>query len=115
MISRDPQYQRLTRTGRSFYRQASFWLGADHLLSVHIDGYTERYQRFAYRDIQALLIHPTRYFLWVNVVAGLLLLPEVFMFFLGASEVRSLAGVFVVPLLIILAVNLFREIGRAHV
>jgi hypothetical protein len=41
-------------------RTVTLWLGPDHLLRVENSGYAERYKRFLYRDIQAIIIraHP---------------------------------------------------------
>ena len=36
------------------------WLASDHLLSVHHNGYSEDYKRFAFTDIQAITILRTR-------------------------------------------------------
>ncbi len=35
------------------------WLGGDHLLQVEVAFFTERYKRFSYGDIQALLLRET--------------------------------------------------------
>lgn len=40
-------------------RRTQLWVGAEHLLIVESDGYTEYYKRFDYRDIQAFLIRKT--------------------------------------------------------
>src|SRR5215472_6229365 len=57
-------YTRLTRTrarafGVVYAARSSLWLGADHLLLVASNGYSETYQRFYFRDIQALWIRRT--------------------------------------------------------
>jgi hypothetical protein len=57
-------YTRLTRTrarafGVVYAARSSLWLGADHLLLVASNGYSETYQRFYFRDIQVLWIRRT--------------------------------------------------------
>ncbi len=47
-------------------------LGDDHLLQVIVSLYTERYQRFSYTDIQALLLRETARGLVYNVILGTL-------------------------------------------
>jgi hypothetical protein len=49
-------YVQLPGTYRGFFRKASLWEGADHILSVSGTRFNEEYRRFYYRDIQALII-----------------------------------------------------------
>jgi hypothetical protein len=51
-----PAYRKLTRLKRGLGVLTQLWLGADHLLYVNSNGYTETYRRFYFRDIQSLLI-----------------------------------------------------------
>jgi hypothetical protein len=52
------RYIRLTRFSlRSLF--SNLWLGPDHLLCVHTNGYMEKYKRFYFRDIQAIVIRKT--------------------------------------------------------
>ena len=57
------RYRRLPGRTPSFQVTASgssvLWLGDDHLLQVNRAHYTERYKRFSYGDIQALLLRET--------------------------------------------------------
>lgn len=106
MISRDPQYVRLTRGARSLLRQTSLWLGADHLLAVHIEGYTERYQRFAYRDIQALILRRTPWYVAVAAVEASLLVPALLTSLFATGAVRPVAGVVASFLAVILIIHL---------
>ena len=108
MISRDPQYVRLTRGARSFIRQTSLWLGNDHLLAVHIEGYVERYQRFAYRDIQALLLRRTPWFIVSALIAGILLIPALLLVILSAPDFRIAAAIPAGLLGVLLTINLIR-------
>ena len=50
---RMPLYRRL------FYGLSGLWLGDDHLLQVNSVYFNESYRRFAYGDIQALLLRET--------------------------------------------------------
>jgi len=68
MLRRDNNYVRLIRFNRSFLRQSSLWLGADHLLAVYVEAFTERYQRYSYRDIQAVVVCHTKTYLVLNII-----------------------------------------------
>ena len=52
----DFPYVKLPGSYRGFFRQASLWEGADHILLVSGSRFSEEYRRFYYRDIQALLV-----------------------------------------------------------
>lgn len=78
----DKQYRRLTWARRRqsglvafTYIRSSLWLGADHLLGIDSNGYSESYKRFYFRDIQAVTIRLTRRRLIWNWVLGL---PTIF-------------------------------------
>jgi hypothetical protein len=49
-------YVRLPGGYRGFFRKASLWEGADHILSVKGTRFNEEYRRFYYRDIQAIIV-----------------------------------------------------------
>jgi len=72
----DRQYQRLTRShvrsgfSVAFASRCSLWLGADHLLLVDSNGYTETYKRFYFRDIQAFTFNLTNRRLVWNCILG---------------------------------------------
>ncbi|HXN45611.1 MAG TPA: hypothetical protein VN893_03160 [Bryobacteraceae bacterium] len=53
------KYKRLPGGRRGFFRQASLWLGDDHVLAVTGWRFTEDYKRYYYRDIQALALART--------------------------------------------------------
>ncbi len=53
------KYKRLPGRRRGFFRQASLWLGDDHVLAVTGWRFTEDYKRYYYRDIQALALART--------------------------------------------------------
>src|SRR6476661_7859636 len=60
------EYIRLTRSRQNSSPAAfstsssSLWLGKDHLLVVESTGYSEKYRRFYFKDIQALAICRTK-------------------------------------------------------
>ena len=85
--------------------RTSLWLGADHLLFVESNGYTEAYKRFYFRDIQALVVQKTQKAAIINAVLAIplvLILP----FALGTQALGlkiflfSLAGLFALILLV---------------
>jgi hypothetical protein len=55
-------------------RRVQLWEGRDHLLLVEWDGYREYYKRFYFRDIQALIVQPTREALFLNAPLVVLVL-----------------------------------------
>jgi hypothetical protein len=74
MLKKDPNFQRLKLGGRGWNGSASYWLGPDHLLVVEVLNYTERYRRFYFRDIQAIVVQQSRQQLWGNLILGGLLM-----------------------------------------
>lgn len=38
----------------------TLWMGADHILHVASSGYTEKYRRYYYKDLRAIVIQPNR-------------------------------------------------------
>ena len=72
---RQPKFRRLpgrvTRLGLSLVRRGSaLWLGADELVQIDTVFWTEKTRRFAYADIQALLLRETPRGLILNAVFG---------------------------------------------
>jgi hypothetical protein len=62
-------YIRLTPKKRAWTGASQAWLGSDHLLLVHSSRYVERYQRFAFSDIQAIVVTQTgRRAVWQSIV-----------------------------------------------
>ncbi|MBI1177329.1 hypothetical protein GC207_07805 [bacterium] len=72
MLSKDPQFRKLKIRGAGLIGSASYWLAPDHLLIVTIDGYTERYRRIYFRDIQAIIIRRTSTWIWLTVALSAL-------------------------------------------
>lgn len=52
--------------------RTSLWLGADHLLFVDSNGYTESYKRFYFRDIQAFVVQKNQTATIINIVLTIL-------------------------------------------
>lgn len=70
-----PAYRRLTGRATALVSHLRLWQGDDHLLLVECFGYTERYKRFYYRDIEALLLRPTPWrTVWSVIWSAILLL-----------------------------------------
>lgn len=71
-----PQYKRLTgtrqRRGFAASSRSSLWLGNDHVLLVITDGFTERYKRFYFRDIQAIVVRKTHRIALIAALMGIL-------------------------------------------
>ncbi len=75
----EQQYRRLTWARRRqsgfvvfTYIRSSLWLGADHLLGIDSNGFSETYKRFYFRDIQAVTLRRTRRRLVWNCALGVL-------------------------------------------
>jgi hypothetical protein len=49
-------YLRLSPKNRTWLGFSQAWLGSDHLLIVNSNRFVERYQRFAFADIQAIVV-----------------------------------------------------------
>ena len=71
MLKNDPSYRRLKMGGGGVMNRSSFWLGPDHLLVVEVANYAERYRRFYFRDVQAILIQKTKTRWWWNLGLGI--------------------------------------------
>jgi hypothetical protein len=82
MAAKQKEYVRLP--GRGYRRQgvvsvtarrSRLWLGADHLLLLETQWYTEEYKRFYFRDIQAITIRKTDNGKYINLVWMSLAIP----------------------------------------
>lgn len=85
--------------------RSNLWLGGDHLLCVETEGYTEKYRRFYFRDIQAITLRRTNRALVLGVVTGVLtavfaLLMLVIDDLAGKSVFGILGGVCAIPFLV---------------
>jgi len=74
MLKKDPGYRRLKLGRAGLTSTSSFWQAPDHLLIVEVTGCVEKYRRFYFRDIQAVIIQKTKTRLWwsIGLVMGLL-------------------------------------------
>jgi hypothetical protein len=72
MAAQPPAYQRLPARGLALAASYRLYRASDHLLQICSTGYSEAYKRFYYRDIQALIIQPSRLFLILNWIFGFL-------------------------------------------
>jgi hypothetical protein len=89
-MSKPPvHYKKLPGRGSQLTGYSSLYQGPDHLLLVHSTGYSERYQRFYFRDIQAFYVRRTD--LWYYVT-GILLVFGLLLLALGIS-VGDVGGV----------------------
>ena len=59
MLKNDPNYRRLKFNGNGLSGSSSLWLAQDHLLIVEVAGYVEKYRRYYFRDIQAVIVQNT--------------------------------------------------------
>ncbi len=83
-------------------RRVKLWQGPDHLLEVESDGYRERYARFYYTDIEAVVVRKTRSGLWTNMIAALLAVPFVALALLVADPAWRVTWAVVAALLALL-------------
>ena len=75
-------YHKLAGSGLSLILKHSLWQGADHLLWVEGGFVQEHYRRFYFKDIQAVVLHPTRrQTLWALVWSLFVLLFTAIMLF----------------------------------
>lgn len=63
-------YKRLPGLGQQLATHTRLYLGPDHLLQVSTAAFTERYKRFYFRDIQAILLVRTQTWIWWNAGFG---------------------------------------------
>src|SRR5215216_1524080 len=110
MLRNDHQYRRLKVSARGSIVSASYWLGPDQLLVVQTSGFSEQYQRFAFNDIQALIIRGTDAQRWMNTLLAVLtagsVLAIVLIYLLQPRDDFSAGAVFGVSLFGVLSVIL---------
>ena len=79
MAGREKEYRRLPGVGMGggvgrYFSVLSLrnrlWLGKDHLLAVESQGYSERYRRFYFSDIQAIVCRKIYSDLVINIALG---------------------------------------------
>ena len=75
--------------------RSNLWLGTDHLLCVETEGYTEKYRRFYFRDIQAITLRRTKRALIWGIVTGILTAAfTLIAFFSNANATMFTFGIF---------------------
>lgn len=98
-------YIRLRTPSLSLLTPSLVYLGADHLLVMDCSGFEERYRRFFYTDIQAIVIRKTASGRVMNLVLGFFSA----LFLIGAAALGNeglvILGAVGVLLLILLVVN----------
>jgi hypothetical protein len=75
-VARQPHpYRKLPGKWFKFFGKQSLWQGPDHLIWVEGNLFSERYKRFFYKDIQALVVcRANRQTIWTIVWSALLVL-----------------------------------------
>lgn len=112
-MARERYYRRLTRPRSGVGTYSSLWLGPDHLLVVTSSGFSESYQRFYFRDIQAFAVADSVRFAVYNAVTGCVLGFLGLIALLNTLLGKGVSGFILIPAapaLIVLAWNLF--LGR---
>ncbi len=70
-MSEIPQkYRKLPGRGPGLVGIARIWMGEDHLLAVDTTFAVERYRRYYYRDIEAIVVRKTRAGMGWNIAFG---------------------------------------------
>jgi len=115
MLKKDPGYRRLKLGRAGLTSTSSFWQAPDHLLIVEVTGCVEKYRRFYFRDIQAVIVQKTRTrSLWnVGLIMGLLLMLVILLQVSWDGRSDDAAGLFICAFLAFsliasLALNLLR-------
>lgn len=91
-------YRPISRRHTAAIVQSRMWQGDDHLLYVENYGYTERYRRFHYGDIEAISVSPNnRRVVWMWILAFFALLGAVLAILVSAPAGR-ISGLVVVSL-----------------
>ena len=71
VLKKDSNYRKLRLGGKGWLNHASYWLGPNHLLVVEVSNYVERYRRFYFRDVQAILVQNSHARLGWNIGFGI--------------------------------------------
>ena len=104
MVNQAPTYRKLPGKKKNFLMGVHrLWVAEDHLLQVHSRVGTEQYQRFYFKDIQALVTRKTVYGKIYNGLLAaiflLLMLPAISLDGGGAIFFYIMAGLFLIFLL----------------
>jgi hypothetical protein len=93
------------RPGRISFTQISLWQGADHLLQVEKDGYTENYRRFYFADIESFTIRRDNRRRNYSITLGILLAFFVWIIVMVPGPAKIVLSVPAAILAIALIVN----------
>lgn len=108
MSTQPHPYKRVPGIGMDVYEYARLYLADDHLMLVGLSAWNESYRRFFFRDIQAIVIRKTQW--WI--LYGALWLLAFFLFAaiaLALDDVASIVFWAIASLFIVgLAVNVMR-------
>jgi hypothetical protein len=107
MAAKQRVYRRLTRPASGLMSYSSLWIASDHLMLVRSTGFSERYQRFSFADVKAVVVeHSDRRMVWSFAWGGL---AAISLFIVGValsrSDVPIASGIFLAITLSLLAVN----------
>lgn len=109
----EEKYQRLTRvhprtqSGVGLTAYSSLWLGSDHLLCIDTNGYTEKYKRFYFRDIQAVVLRRTNLWIgWAAIFGGLSMLFGLMALSSGEVSVNWVFGILAGAFLLAMVLDL---------
>lgn len=89
-MAAERMYKKLPAPGVRVGTTSNLFLGPDHLLKTQLSGWVEKYKRFYYVDIQAVVIERTRVYDLVLVVTGMVLVVGILLYLpLMTSAVSS--------------------------
>ena len=106
------KYKRLSGRGNSFritgaaFGRYCLWLGEDHLLQVCSYGYSEEYRRFYFRDIQAIVLRRTAFWLTAAAVCGVIACLGAWIWFHNDVAAKVMGAIIGIPFGLLFAVNL---------
>ena len=92
-------YQKLTGKKRNWGGFSQVWLGADHLLILKTTFYREQYKRFAFSDIQAIVVSEGPRRVWWMLMGAVLLVSLGFFLWINFGK-WFFAGVGLVAIVI---------------
>lgn len=102
------EYKKLPGKGKSLLGTSTLWVGNDHLLTAEASLATERYRRFYFKDIQAIVMRKTAWGKTLNFLYGaLLFICGIILLTLGMDSIYFLFA-FIVFFGILLGINLLQ-------
>lgn len=103
-----PVYRRLPTPQLGWLTFSRVYVGSDHVLVVDCSGFEERYRRFKFSDIQAVLIRHSARGRVLNFVLGLFGILTLVGCVAAASEGRLILGILSGLIFTVLLINVFR-------